>query len=494
MQSPTTRRVQIEQEIGLDFQKRRLQRDLTRIQRDIVCASKQYRHIAVKGCHGSGKTHVSSGIAIEHITGHTDGTAYVIAPTLRQVKNFISQIEIARQEIDFFTPECSSTGLKLSEGNYILGASSSKGVNIQGFHGPRVLIVCDEAPGIDQQIWDAIRGISSGGKITVLELGNPVVPSGHFFDNFGKNSETCHGITISAFDTPNLYNRAARRPYTIEEILGMSDAELDGGPHESLVSRRWVKECYYDWGPDSPNYYSRVLGLFPTQSEWSVFSLEWIHGANRDPKLTELDTAEGHYIQVGIDVAGGGDDETVLCARVDGIIIAKFVYKERHPAGRIISDLHWIKDKFGDRYQMGPVVIDIVGIGLNVAPVIAEAGFYVIGFQANARPRNTRDFYDAKSEIYWEARGFFEDGDISQLDPDGDEHTAPYDDTTRAQLSTIMWATTNRGKIRIEPKEQAKKRGVKSPDRAEALIMAFMRIVPGEQVIQYGEHAHISMY
>lgn len=488
---PTTR---TSEELALEFQRYSLRRKLWGVQRRIVRASKQHRHISVKGCHGSGKTHVSSGIALEHITTQKDATAYVIAPTLRQVKNFVSQIEIARQEIDFYTPECSSTGLKLSEGNYILGASSSKGVNIQGFHGPNVLIIVDEAPGVHQQIWDALRGIAAGGKITVLELGNPVVPSGHFFDNFGKNSDSCHGITISAFDTPNLFNRKAMRPYTIEEILSMPDAELDDVPHGSLVSRRWVKECYYDWGPDSPNYYSRVLGLFPTQSEWSVFSLEWIEGANRDPTETELYTAEGHWIQVGIDVAGGGDDETVLYARVDGIIIAKFVYRDRNPGGRIISDLHRIRDRFGDRYQMGPVVMDIVGVGLNLAPIFADAGFYVIGFRANERPRNTRDFYDAKAEAYWATREFLEDGDISQYFPEGDEHDAPYDRTTRGQLSTVMYEISNKGKIRIEDKDHAKARGVKSPDRAEALVMAFMPIVLGEQIIEFGERVEISRY
>jgi len=62
----------------------------------------------------------------------------------------------------------------------------------------------------------------------------------------------------------------------------MSDAELDGAVRfPSLVRPRWVKEMYVKWGPNSPNFQSRVLGQFPSQGQFSVFPAEAIQRAAR---------------------------------------------------------------------------------------------------------------------------------------------------------------------------------------------------------------------
>lgn len=50
------------------------------------------------------------------------------------------------------------------------------------------------------------------------------------------------------------------------------------------------------------------------------------------------------------------------------------------------------------------------------------------------------------------------------------------------------------GRTEIESKEEAKKRGRSSPDRAEVLTMAFMRIVPREQTFVFGERVTISQF
>ena len=118
-------------------------------------------------------------------------------------------------------PEPTSTGLDLGPSRYAFGASSSAGINIQGLHGSNVLIVADEAPGIESDIWDAIEGIRAGGNVHVLELGNPVIPSGHFYDSFTRNRSIYNCISISAFDTPNLQHLDGR-PVTEEELLAMS--------------------------------------------------------------------------------------------------------------------------------------------------------------------------------------------------------------------------------------------------------------------------------
>ena len=132
---------------------------------------------------------------------------------------------------------------------------------MQGLHSPNVLIICDEAPGIGADIWGAIEGFRAGGNVHVLKMGNPVVPSGAFYDAFTKEKAFHCCISISAFDTPNLQH-ADGRPVSIEELLEMDDEALDYAPYPYLdLQEVWVKERYLVAGPNHPSYRSRVLAV-----------------------------------------------------------------------------------------------------------------------------------------------------------------------------------------------------------------------------------------
>ena len=168
----------------VSFQETILKRKLTEAQKHIARSAATNRATAVKGCHGSGKTYVVSGAVLHHLINHPRGKVFTIAPTLRQVKLMWEEIEVARRASSIDLPECSTTGLRMTEERYGLGFSSSKGVNAQGMHGLDVLIIKDESPGISPEVSDAIEGIRMAGRVRVLDLGNPTVASGQFYDAF----------------------------------------------------------------------------------------------------------------------------------------------------------------------------------------------------------------------------------------------------------------------------------------------------------------------
>lgn len=453
-----------------------LRRRLWQKQKEIARAVEQHPLVAVKGCHASGKTHVAAGMPLWWLTRFTTGKVFTTAPTLRQVKLMWEEIALARRnsEIEQLLPEPTVTGLRIDEGRYGIGASSSRGVNVQGFHGSDVLIIADEAPGIEADIWDAIEGIRAGGRVRVLEMGNPVIPSGHFYDSFHRARGIFHCISISAFDTPNLLDEVTGIPLTHETLLALPEERLDVTLFPSLITRRWVKERYQVWGPQHPKYRSRVLAEFPIHSPYAVFSPEWIERSKREPTPEEL--AAAGTIQVGIDVAGAGDDETALCARVNGMIIRQESWPDADPRGavcRVLSELQHHR-----RYRLGVVVVDIVGIGYNFALHLADQGFPVLGFQAGARPMEQMLYTNVKAEAYFCAREWFKQGLVSGL---GDEEC-------EAQLSTIQYRETSRGLTEIESKDDMRKRGVPSPDRAEALIMSFCHVVPAHQRVDVQDY------
>ncbi len=257
------------------FQEQMLKRKLWAKQKELCRAVTSNRSVSIKGCHGSGKSFCTAGLVPYEILMDEESIVLTIAPTLRQVKTFWNEVSEAINKLPMRVPDPTTTGWELSGKNYALGFSSSKGVNAQGFHGKRVLILADEAIGISQDVWDAIEGVRAAGDVRLVKLCNPTVPSGPVFEDFTRNravpGHEC--ITISAFDTPNLAG------LTIDSLLQLSEEDLDYAPFPWLTRRRWVKEMFYKWGPTNPRFQSRVLGEFPTQATDAVFHLDWIERA-----------------------------------------------------------------------------------------------------------------------------------------------------------------------------------------------------------------------
>ena len=88
-----------------------------------------------------------------------------------------------------------------------------------------------------------------------------------------------------------------------------------------------------------------------------------------------------------------------------------------------------------------------------------------MGINAGAAPRDRERFANRKAEIAWGLRDRLEAGEVAGLT----------DDATISQLAGIRYRANPRGQIVIESKDEARRRGVKSPDRAEAVI-AGMRV------------------
>jgi hypothetical protein len=451
-----------------------LKSNLWRKQRDIMRAVATKPLVAVKACHASGKTYQAARLALWWLLRYPAGKVINTAPSWRQVKLMWEEIRLALKDSRIAFPVTNATELRISDDNYIQGISTNEAVKFQGIHGRKILIIADEAPGIRSDIWDAIEGVRAGGDVHVLMLGNPVIPSGYFFNAFGRGRTIWTTFTISAFDTPNLAG------ITLEQLLETTDEQMARPPAPYLVTPRWVKERALAWGQKHPMFQARVLGEFPSQSAHSVYSLELIERAKRDPTPEEADKVKALPIQVGIDVAGPGEDETVLVARAGGAILELHAWGDPDPRGRVAQVLNQLR-RTG---RLQHVIVDAVGIGYNFALHLADLGFRVILFNAGYRAIDADRFANAKAEAYWGLREHMEAGSVCGLN----------DLETEAQLSAILYRLTSSGRTEVESKEDAKKRGQSSPDRAEALVMAFARIAPREQTFYIGERVTISEF
>lgn len=443
-----------------------LDQDLWGLQQDLLRTVSRGGRTACKACHSSGKTYTAALAALHWLAKYDDGVVVTTAPTDIQVRTLLwGEINNAVLGSRYPFPKPNQTSMAINPKRYALGFSTnvnqqSEGVRFQGFHSGHILVILDEAPGVHPKIWDAIEGIRAGGLVSVLALGNPTINSGPFFDAFEKNRVGWNTYTISAFDTPNL------KGLSIADLIRFereSPDELDRNERPYLTTRRWVLERFYEWGEDHPLYQSRVLGLFPTQSESSLISLAWLEvGKNREQVKKKGE------IWGGLDVAGPGDDETSLTLREDGHVFLHKQWTKEDPRGEVVAELTPYKDR------LRALNVDCIGIGWGMYLHLKDIfGGKVIPCNVATATEDSEKFENLKAELYWGLRERMKAGDFSGIT----------DEKTIGQLAGIRYMSTPRGRTKIESKEDARKRGVKSPDRAESIMLCFAKPLKAGHVL-----------
>jgi phage terminase large subunit len=440
---------------------------------EILRSIQKYTRTAVKACHAAGKTYALSLAILWWLARYEDGIALITSPTQRQVRTQLwSEIHRAIGNARIPFPEPKTTELKLrGNNNFALGLSTDQAENFQGYHGKNVLIVVDEAPGIDSGIWDAIDGTMAGGRIHLVMAGDPINPSGAFFDAFNRNRGLWNTITIDAFETPNL------KGLTLRDLLALDPSE--GGPLDEnlvpyLVTKRWVYDQHKVWWHEnedsSPKWMSRVRAQFPDQAQNALVKLIWLERARQRTLRSAVENGSGPLI-AGVDV-GGGEAETVVYVcennQAHCRVIAMGAWRGEDTRGQAVNFLNQF------RSRLSLVRVDAIGVGHNFGLHLRDCRFPVdmaqVGVPCESRPDwgendPSRRFVNLRACYYQTLADAFERDQVHGL----------IDETTIGQLAGLLYEFDSHGRMKIEAKEQARKRGVSSPDRADALMLALGR-------------------
>jgi phage terminase large subunit len=107
--------------------------------------------------------------------------------------------------------------------------------------------------------------------------------------------------------------------------------------------------------------------------------------------------------------------------------------------------------------------IDTVGIGKGMVDRGREQDFKFEPISVGEKADDKDRFLNRRAELWWGVRELFEKGEI---DIDAE------DDDLAAELVSLRFERQSNGKIKIESKKEAEARGVPSPNRAEALMLA----------------------
>ncbi len=436
--------------------------DLWSTQIAVLHALQTSRRVSVKACHASGKTLVAAAASLWFLMAHDEAIVLTTAPTWMQVENVLWREirKLAAQSAIAF-PEPNVTSMHLGHQRYAIGLSPDQGVRLQGYHCRNILVIVDEATGVAPGIWEAVEGIRAGGNVKLLCLGNPTLSSGKFYDFFHAERAGWSLYTISAFDTPNFAGVKLEYDYNGDEVrlgepsgrdlLELTEEELDCNPRPYLVTRRWVREKYEEWGPGHHLWQTRVLGQFATQPDDALFPLAWLEYAKTCPM------PPGEPLEAGIDVAGPGESETTLFVRRGNVIVFQGFWTKADPLGDVVAALRPFQQ------EEIKVKVDSVGIGYHFVERLRDAGFNVEGVNVGETAGKPGKYVNKKAEYYWALRERARKGHLAGLT----------DETTIGQLAALRYSHNAQGLLAIERKEDARKRGVKSPDRAEGLMLAF---------------------
>lgn len=162
--------------------------------------------------------------------------------------------------------------------------------------------------------------------------------------------------------------------------------------------------------------------------------------------------------EAGVDIARFGGDENVAAIRHGPVV--DIAYNSSHQdTNKTTDDLA----KFIDEEEPETTKVDSVGVGAGVYDNLKAMGYNVREVVGGASPRDKDRFLNARAENHWGLRKRMTDGDLD----------LPEGQVVRSQLAGIKYKTVTDRKLKIESKEDMKKRGVKSPDYAEAIINAF---------------------
>ena len=237
------------------------------------------------------------------------------------------------------------------------------------------------------------------------------------------------------------------------------------------MTPRWVDERRQIWGENNPLYRARVLGEFPDQSEDALISLSHVEAAVERWRAQQLAQATGSAtpppaewepegeVVLAVDVARFGSDHSVILRR-QGMRVDEIRTFNGLDTMQLAG---WVAAAIRE-FQPLRTCIDEVGVGAGVVDRLREQGYGVRGINVAQSARQKEVFANLRAEGYWRLRELFAAGEIA----------IPPDQQLVGELVSLRYHHDSRGRVLLERKEDMRKRGLPSPDRADALMLAFL--------------------
>lgn len=450
------------------------------------------------GAAGGGKTDLMIGLATSEASPHQK--SIIFRRSYGETKDIVSRIESLYDNVKFKAGNAMRfDGLPFNKTLEVGSVPNFQ--EAKKYKGrPHDLKLFDEVSDIPEQVYTFLIGwtrtTEKNVPTRVVAAGNPPTTSegrwvirrwGAWLDSTDVNYPVPYGelrwfATLDGIDimiTPEISDEGSRGlPFTYTDKNGNKEvifpksrtfipAKLEDNKYQDNQYRAVLQSM-----PEP--YRSQLLygdfGISMQEDPWRVVPLDWIRQSNE--KWAEVEASgeieKNIYANVifGLDVAEGGSDYSVLVKITGNFVQYIEYYKE--PDMMRLSDL--VAQKMMN-HKNAIIAIDATGgLGLGPAHRLQQLGFTVqpIKVSAGSKHRDrtgTFEFFNLRSELWWRVR--------ESLNPESDNRIfIPKNRLLTVDLGSANYEIASNNKIRVDSKEKIKGRINRSPDGADALMLA----------------------
>ena len=399
--------------------------------------------ISIRSGHGVGKTMLCAVLALHFLCFRDDVKIIVTSPSADQMKDgLIPEINKWRHRLpEWMGRSLNGTSERLvrlpnDKSNFISFRTARKEnpEALAGVHATHVMIIVDEASGVDEAIYETGQGaLSTLGSIALL-IGNPTNPTGFFHKTQTLLADLWWTKRVSCMDS-------------------------------TQVDPSYIISQARTYGVDSREYRVRVLGEFPEGGADAVIPRAYVSSA----LIREIDQVSGDCVW-GIDPGRGGDPTGFVEREANRLTEMKELKYDD-----LMNTVGWIHQRYVKiplRYRPKAMYIDSIGLGAGVADRLLELKDQmgwpceIIHVNVSEASSMSERFVNLRAELWYAVREWLEQKECS-IDP------GPLTRKLTEELSSTNQKFTSLGKVQIESKLEMKKRGVPSPNLADALCLTF---------------------
>lgn len=412
--------------------------------RDGLLTPNQAIQLATCSGHGVGKSALVAWIILWSISTYEDTRGVVTANTETQLKTKTwaelgkwHRLFIARDLFKLTATAIFSDERERTWRIDMVPWSERNQEAFAGLHnkGKRLVLIMDEASNIPDVIWQTSEGALTDADTQIIwaVFGNPTRNVGRFRECFPGQKHA------KAWNSRAVDSRQV-----------------------SITNKDQIQRWINAYGEDSDFVRVRVRGVFPRTGSMEFISAEDVSAASgREAQCSLRDP-----LILGVDVARFGDDESVIFFRKgrDG--------RTFDPIRLRGIDTMALAGKVSDEFltrRADACFVDGTGVGGGVVDRLRQLHIPVFDIQFGSKPDGlgfiTGDdgvrYANKRAEIWGAMREWLKSGSIPDL-PE-----------LRAQLVGPQYGFNARNEIQLERKEDMKKRGLESPDLADALALTF---------------------
>lgn len=305
-----------------------------------------------------------------------------------------------------------------------------------GTHEDHVLGVFDEGSVITRNIYNTFAGAMSTAGARWVVAGNPTESEGYFFD-------ATHGKLVGKREAD--WDR------------GMWKAHVIDCYSSSRVDPSYPQEIEMEHGKDSDEYRIRVLGLPPKQSASQFISRELVQAAQE----RDIPMFDRWPLIIGCDVGRG--DRSTMCPRRGRIGMPYKVFNAQRTtdfAREIAIEIRFWREEYGLHANC---IIEELGMGVGVIETLEDMDYndHVWGVNTGHSSQWPDLYANLRCEMWGEFKAWLETGMI------------PNDPALTEDLLNMRRKSSGDSKLRLETKQEMRKRGVASPDIGDGYALTF---------------------